>query len=163
MAFDAGLSFQPGTSIDRAQTAGGDAGMSNRGASPVQDAIRVLSLKIPKMVGQGSPINPSLLGGGPGFGPGGPQDFLQLLQKFLAGASGQPGMQAPQAMPQAPTPAFTMGVTTGGQAPPPPPTGYQTNFDTQAPTFGGPSVNQPIGGLKGATGFTKPSFQLWGS
>jgi len=172
MAFDAGLSFGPGQD-PRQANAGGDAGPSNRGMSPIQDAIRILSLKIPHGGGMPGAVNPMLLNGqgAGGFGPGGmgsfgpnQNSFMQFLARYMVGQGNAPS---------APTPNVTPGIVQGDHVPPPQ-VGYQIppnlgggmTFDPsqRSPNTGvngGANTNtSPVGG--GAGSFTAPSFRLWG-
>lgn len=166
--FDAGLSFQPGQD-PRQANAGGDAGPSNHGQANIQDAIRILSLKIPKVGGMNGSVNPMLMNGmgSGGFGVGGQQGFLQLLAKMMAG-QGNGGF----GVPSAPTPNVTPGIVPGDHVPPPP-GGYQLPGNLGGASFdpaqrspntginGGANTSaSPIGGQAG--GFTPPSFRLWG-
>jgi hypothetical protein len=157
MAFDAGLSFQPGQTPSG--SIGGREGQS-AGANPVQDAIRVLSLRIPKMTGQ-SPFPQATAPGMQGVGPGG---FAALLRQLIQGM-GQPEMGQPgMAIPSAPAPTTTPGVNPGTQVPSPPAGGFKTDFGSmgsEAPQFDGPTPGVDQGGLKPPVTFARPSFQLW--
>lgn len=145
-----GMTFSPGS----------DKGPS---ASPVQDAIRLLSFRMPSVVGQGAPSPPGVLagtppppggGGMPGQGMGGPpgtgagpvnpilEQFLRLLMQGGMGAQGAGGAG--------------MGWA------PPPSVGYTPPVD-HAP---GPSqppapVNQP-GPVASAPGPSAPAANPWG-
>lgn len=122
-----GQTFSPANS----QASGGPSGS----APTLQDAIRLLSFRLPTNVGASAPAAPGLLGGGsqgapmgggmPGateswlqtlFGGGGGQQlppFLAALQERIRAQGGMPG--APGGMPGGPGPM----PGGGGQAPPP--------------------------------------------
>lgn len=158
--FNAGLSFQPGQTTAPGAARGGPApgATGAQGANPIQQAIKVLMLKFPRMADQGQPIpGPLAMGqGGAGLGAG-MNPYAAMLQQLLA----RSGMSAPT--PNV-VPGLVASPATGGseglpslpQAQSQPDGFYKTESG-----FGGPSANQPIGGLKGATTFSKPSFQLW--
>lgn len=136
-----GLSFAP-TAQNQAQTQNGG------GLSPVQQAIKILSLRIPQNTGP-SGISPNALLTGPGSAglgsAGGGVDLLAFLRRLL-----QPGMQAgtlAQGMndnPMAPAmasgvllPHITPGSGAGPMAPQPGP-----GVPTFPPTGGGPVVDR---------------------
>jgi hypothetical protein len=164
MAFDAGLSFGPNQAGPGGkQSLTGDAGPGGP-SNPVQDAIRVLSLRIPKMAN--SPFPQAMA---PGMGGVGPQGFAMLLQHLMGGL-GQQG-----SMGSAPAPTTTPGIVPGDNIPRPP-NGYAgpgTSFDPSQrspntgfngggnPSFSGPTPGVDQGGLKPPTSFGAPSFQLW--
>ena len=122
MAEDFGLTFSPTTSLNK------DRNAANADANgPVQEAIRTLSLRIPKVTGgKGLAPQPLLNSmGSQGLGtPGGMN--LEMLLKMLFGQGGgmnPQGMGQTQPMPggsmgaPAPMPNFSPGV--GGSAPTP--------------------------------------------
>jgi hypothetical protein len=97
MPGEMGLSFAPTAQNTKDQPAGG----SN--ATPIQDAIRVLSLRIPSFAGGRSGSFSPLLGGEapfvppgmPGMGGDGPMDLEELLRRMF----GQGGAPAPVVRP----------------------------------------------------------------
>lgn len=99
MAGEFGVSFSPTGKNDQQQDGGAN-------ATPIQDAIKVLSLKIPQFVGARGIAPEQLLGGPgsaglPGMGgglPGGLEDFLRRLFGQMGGGMGG-GMAAPQGPP----------------------------------------------------------------
>jgi hypothetical protein len=116
--------------------------------APIQEAIRVLSLQMPRVVGASSPSPAALLAGQPGVGGGGiggPTSnpiIEQLLRALMAGGLGQngpamgdsgiPGLPGAPPAPRAPVlPGFTW--TQPPQAPPP-----------QQHTGGGESMRPPM-------------------
>lgn len=166
MSFDAGLSFQPNAQPSQ-QNAGGDAGPTDRGANPVQDAIRILSLRLPRVVGQaptsGALLNgPGMAGLGAGFA-GNPANFMALLQRFISGQGGpgtpagaipnvgfvNPNQGQPQptqgsigaSMPQWQGQTQNTGITGLG------------NFNTSPQFSGTNNADLPLGGLKGPFNF----------
>lgn len=118
-----GISFSPfGNDNPNNNNQRGDSG----GATPSpQEAIRVLSLRVPRTVGVASPIPSMLLnaqggggfggGGGPqGMPPGGMEELLRrLFGQAAQGPMGMPSMAAPMGAPAGAPPAG------GGSAPPP--------------------------------------------
>lgn len=107
MATDFGLSFSPATTLDRTKTQADP-------NAPVQEAIRTLSLRIPKVTG-GKGIAPGpLLNslGGQGMGMPGGMGLEQLIA-MLFGQKRQPqGPQSPGGAPLAPgTASFGAGQT----------------------------------------------------
>src|SRR5262245_11324546 len=103
MARELGVSFSPSGGEDRQATQG-----APRGGSPIQDAIKTISLRIPKFagsgpVGAGAPnallqgpggagLSAQLGAGGPSHQAGmGPMNLQQFLQAIFSGM-GQPGM-----------------------------------------------------------------------
>ena len=131
---DFGVSFMPGANGAGGQ---GDPQGQQPAGSPLQQAIKFLSLRLPRFTGPGA-LAPEALLNAPGAGglPGGPESLTALLQQ-LAGMQQPPGMSpmapsggssggggplnypggSPQQMPriqQAPTPRVTPG---GGPAP----------------------------------------------
>lgn len=118
-----GQTFSPANS----QASGGPSGS----APTLQDAIRLLSFRLPTNVGASAPAAPALLAGGPQTLAGMPQGTESWLQTlFGGGAGGQlpPFLQALQerlrtqgGMPGAPggQPGMPGAPGGGGQAPPP--------------------------------------------
>jgi hypothetical protein len=93
MAFDFGLSFQPGADQGNGTNQNEPQGP---GPTPVQSAVKLLSLRLPSVVGAQA-ISPQALLQSPGSaGLGGgqmtPDAFLALLKKLM----GQSGAQVPQ-------------------------------------------------------------------
>lgn len=126
MADNFGLSFSPLGDRNGGQNDPREGG--GAGASPIQDAIRVLSLRIPQFAGPGS-IAPQQLLNSPGAAgiappgglqPGGLEQFLKFLFGQMAGASGmQPTAPMPGGMPGAPGGAAPPKIGPGVQAPAP--------------------------------------------
>ena len=87
-----GLSFAPGQNDDTNRMGGGQA------QTPVQEAIRILSLRLPRLLGAGAPTSPALMGGPGGMargsaGLGGPPSnpiIEQLLRAIFGGAAVPP-------------------------------------------------------------------------
>jgi hypothetical protein len=141
MAFDVGLNFAPGSQQPtRPQVPG----------SQVPDAIKVLSLRFPQIMGGQGGIAPSPLmtapGAGGGFGPTGvvgEHPLVTLLKHLLTG--GGPGMAPPQGMPTgmptgaAGTPGTTPHVTPGLG----PSQGPSMPVPTQRPNLPGAPVPTP--------------------
>jgi hypothetical protein len=126
-----GLSFQPGTD----QGNGQGNGQQDPNASPIQSAVKLLSLRLPSVVGAQA-ISPQALLQSPGSaGLGGgnmtPEAMLALLKKLMQQSGGQ---MPPQAQQQpsfsspgsaAGSPSMNRGGTPSGftpapSAPPPP-------------------------------------------
>ena len=138
-----GISFSPNNQGGPMGKAGqsGQAGVTDT-ASPIQQAIRILSLRIPRVVSQGAPINQSLLSG-PGsaglntgglsldellrrlFGvqPGGQVPALPAQQSVGSPQSAIAAMSQPAAPSWAPSPSaapsplFTPGINPGAPTP----------------------------------------------
>lgn len=155
MAF--GLSFVPGQSqLDR-QPGGGGGGAQPR-SSPVQQAIQMLSLRLPHVVGaQALAPGPLLQGPGaagvPSAGGGGIEALLRLL--FGVGPQGggpisptgapiTPGPSGRYEVPpmRVPQPRVTAGLLPTGQSWPRPP-GTGPAYGPLPPTAGGPSLPSP--------------------
>lgn len=83
---DVGLTFSPTSDQSNAQqrTPGGG------GLSPVQDAIRILSFKLPTVLGPGAITPGSNLGQPYGLGDSVIQEWLRQLMMGVGGASGSP-------------------------------------------------------------------------
>jgi hypothetical protein len=140
---DFGMSFSP--------LGQGNPDQKPQGAPQVQEAIRTLSLGIPRVVGGQSPIPQALLpgarGGGsqavptmggvaPGAAPGGFEELLRRLFGLAPAMEGpmdgrlspgpmQPGAPPPMAPPKTPTPIFQPidpGARTLGESAPMAPT-----------------------------------------
>lgn len=96
-------------------------GQASPGAvqSPVQDAIKIISFRMPSTVGASAPAPASLLGGptpqGPGLGGGLMQEFLKRLLLGQQPQGAAPMATATPATPAMPTP---MGGLSTGQASP---------------------------------------------
>lgn len=136
MAMDMGMSFNPGAQTRQP----GEAPTGGAGQTPIQDAIRTLSLRIPHFRGPGlapqplmaSPGASGVMGGGM-MGGGMPGGLQQLLQQIFGQMGGGAGAQAPSAS-SVPLPNFTPG---GGGALQPPgdfaPGSYQPPAPPQQP------------------------------
>jgi hypothetical protein len=106
----------------------------SRGTSPVQEAIQLLRLRVPKFSGAPPPaIPPGLMAGGPG-GP--PDDIMRKLQMLFSAMMGPQAPSAPNA------PSFGQQRTS---AP----------FNPMSAVAGGQTFGQPF---QNATGFPLPSF-----
>ena len=170
MSFDAGLSFQPGQAPQ--QGAMGRGGSAN----PVQDAIRVLSLRFPTLSGGANPFPQA---GAPGSQGIGQQGFAQLLQQLIRNmGQGMPAAPGQSGMNSLPAPTTAPGILPGDR-PQAPAGGYQGNFSGSAsfdpsqrspntgingggnPSYSGPTPGVDQGGLKPPVGFSMPAFQLW--
>jgi hypothetical protein len=145
-----GLSFAPFA---------GKQGYGDQGGgqlSPVQEAIQILSLRRPTVVGASAPgpnglINPNAPGGPGGAGAPGGMDFSALLQTLLKQFGGQyqapqmpkfgdqaqqpGGSYAPPQLPKVPPPGFDFG-----QGPKTPEPGPMAPPPLQSPT---PPARQP--------------------
>jgi hypothetical protein len=81
---DAGISFSPAQNQPTGQAGGG---MSKPGATPLQDAIKLLSFKLPTNVGAGAPSPSQIMGGptalGAQLGNGVANDWLMALFRGL--------------------------------------------------------------------------------
>lgn len=156
-----GIDFQPGAQQDQNGLGGG-----TPGASPLESVVRLLSLRLPTVVGARGLAPQQLLGGGPGVGGaalgGNPNSaqVLQWLQQLLAGngtAAPSGGTFAPNGPPssgnrtQIPSPIFRPGGGGDGSGPivktPPttPPTGTPIGTPTVPPGSGQPGsvVTEP--------------------
>jgi hypothetical protein len=144
MASELGIGFLPGGQGDdfRAPAPGAE------GATPLQQAIKFLSLRLPRFSGQGALAGPGLMGG-----PGGPapDELLKLLRR-LGGIGSWAGSGGGGAGP-APPPVFTPGArgpSAGGpvsgsptpapiwRAPRMPRARFQTSSDAPLPDGGTP-------------------------
>lgn len=134
-----GFSFQPGADSGPGGMQDHMVGPASGGSNP-QQAVKVLSLRVPKTLPSNAPVSTALLNGQGSAAPGaqGLTSLVQaLMQVFQPHApQGAPGMPSPGG-PQAPTsaPQFPSGA--------PQPTGpeFQGNYDTppmqNAPVFEG--------------------------
>lgn len=108
---DLGMSFSP---FNQDASGKAQAGQT-AGAAPVQDAIKILSLRTPTVVGASAPAPQSLLGGptvqGGSVGTAGSADALQALLRRLLMA------QAPSAAPGGQPPSSPFALTPGATAP----------------------------------------------
>src|SRR6185295_1715314 len=105
-----GLTFSP---INAPQ------GQGSAGQSPLQDAIKLLSFKLPTVVGAGTGsgfLGPPTLAGGLGPSDGGMNQFLMQLLKGIVPDAGGPA-DAP-VMGQPPRPAVQFPQATPPQLPP---------------------------------------------
>jgi hypothetical protein len=93
--------------------------------SPVQEAIKLLSLRLPRYVGQGSPIPQGLLsspgmaglqGGMPGMAGQQGNPIAEMLMRMISGGFGGSGSQMTQPF-GAPPPKVVPGVNEGEPAP----------------------------------------------
>ena len=111
---DFGLQFSPASTMNRPQQQGASGGDPNQG---VQDAIRTLSLRVPRVSGaQGfSPLINAP--GGQGVTLPGGMSLDQLLMQLFGGQRqpGQPSMGG--SMGQSFQPSFTPGITQGEPSP----------------------------------------------
>ena len=114
-----GVNFQPGSNQDEARN-----GSPRPGASGVQEAIKVLSLRLPKVVGaQGVTPMPLLTSQGAGGNPRVDSVVNQIMQRFAP-------TQAPQApAPQTAGPNFAGDIGAMYSTPPAMP-----NWPTSAPS-----------------------------
>lgn len=96
MPFPLGLSFQPG--VNQGPSAGGGA-RSGTPSTPLQSAIKVLSLRMPSVVGARAPAPQLLLqgGGSQALGIGGATGdaSIQLLRRLFETSHAQPPTQMP--------------------------------------------------------------------
>lgn len=127
-----GQSFLPGGNDDRMRQDQAGAGPSN----PIQEAIKVLSLKLPRVVGAGAPAPQELLTGLGGAGVQNP--IAQILQQMF-------GQGSPQAA------GGAMGGESGAGMPAPPPSGGKPRIDIiPAPSLpggtAGPGPGEGMGG-----------------
>jgi hypothetical protein len=139
MANPIGQSFAPLGDEDMQNRANG-----NQGASPVQEAIKTLSMRMPRTVGAGAPAPAALLNslGGAGLptpmGGGQPDNpLLEALKRLLGGALGGSGL-----------PSFGGGVSSplsalGGSAPPPSPMEQTGKPRVQYQDLGGGVADDP--------------------
>src|SRR5262245_34915792 len=145
---DIGLSFAP--------TQGNNGSMNRQPAqSPVMDAIRILSFRIPQTLGASAPIDPSLLAGQGGQGPSGINTAALIqawLQRFFGANSAGALRGAAPAGPSTPsTPSVVYGITPSAppspviQLPPPP-----VSYPSPPPPRTGPS-NGAMVDLQGAS------------
>lgn len=139
-----GVNFQPGTQ-DQQQN-----GQQRTAPQNVQEAIRVLSLRLPKVVGANSVAPQALLGSqGGGANPRVDSVVQQILQRMFPQAA-PPSASVPQApapmipppMPQAPPPPMGGGIDANGIPPAnlaPPPSFPQTPaappYEPRMPTY----------------------------
>lgn len=136
-----GLSFSPTQQNSNTQNPNNQSPTAGGSGSPIQDAIKVLSLRIPHITGPGGIAPPGLLNsaGGAGMPQGGAGGLEEFLRR-LFGGQGIPGMGA------APPPNVIPGVGGGpGENPlPSPPGGF--NPSPAPPPPSGP----PMGGANPA-------------
>ena len=132
-AYSPGLSFQPGATAT---------GQGQSRETPLQSAVKLLSLRLPTVVGARSPIPQALIGGsgmGPqGLGAYGAGSLEALIAQLMQAANGGQGGQGPgpgPGAPNIPAPIFKPGGGGGGTETEPPP--------TQTPPGGGGGPNQP--------------------
>jgi len=133
-----GVNFQPGLQDQQAQP---NSGSSPSGSSQgVQEAIKVLSLRLPKVVGANA-VAPSALLSAQGSGGNPRVDSIveQVLRKYFPQAA-----QGPQAMPNAPSNAVNVSGGATGYRPP------------QAPPSNSPWSNLPR--VVADTPITPPSY-----
>jgi hypothetical protein len=141
MADDFGLSFSP---LGNAQQGYGQ-NAPNQQTNPLQEAIQILSLRRPRVVGATSPIPGPLLNG-QGGGMNGMSAIIQNLLSQFGGQSpyqgffGNEGHTGPSAGPGPvlPTPRITPGQ---GGAPPAPPAPW--SMPPSSPSMPGPVGNPP--------------------
>lgn len=142
MGMDIGQSFSPTDAAQQNQQQTGQ-------LTPVQQAIKILSLRIPHQ-GGASAITPNALLTAPGAAGlvGGPMDIMAILRRLL-----QPGGgvgPAPAGLSNAPVPNVTPGGPPGlpsmpffGAAPPPPPPSMTPLPGPGTPTTG-PGDQGPV-------------------
>jgi hypothetical protein len=129
-----GLSFMPGA--DDPQQQQGEA------ASPLQSAIKLLSLRLPTVTGARGIAPQGLLHGQGAGGLMGNQSLMAWLQQVLSGgmAGGAPGM--------APTPKVTPGIDDparrGGRVPAPEAVFNQEEFLKRVPGGGFGNTGRPM-------------------
>src|SRR3990167_9372355 len=111
-----GKSFAPGADIPM-NGQGGPNGSRPRGLSP-QQAVKILSLRVPESLPSNAPVNRSLLTSPGGAAPvaGGLQSLIQQLIQSFKPAAGAPG-GAPGQTTRMPVPGLQPGMG-GGAAPP---------------------------------------------
>lgn len=122
-----GFSFAPGAdqqTRDQAMPGGG----APRGTSP-QQAVKILSLRVPKQLPSNAPVSRELLNGPGGAGaPGLTSMIQQLMQAFRPKTDQFPQSPAPQPMPeQAQPPTLQHPIPSSPGAPPPL---FEGNIDT---------------------------------
>lgn len=85
-----GQSFSP-TSGNANNPYGNRTGVGASNASPVMDAIKILSFRVPQVLGPNAPVAQSLIAGPGGATPMGSNAALtdQFFQRFFGGAGGQ--------------------------------------------------------------------------
>jgi hypothetical protein len=114
---DIGIGFLPQDEQGYRQQQGA---FSGEGITPLQAAVKFLSLRLPRFAGSGSIVAQPLLPGGPGGRPN-PEDLPGLLRR-LGGLGRGPGfepMPAGGPAPRAPGPIWTPGSRHGGPGPGP--------------------------------------------
>jgi hypothetical protein len=110
-----------------------DGSVARRGGpspAPIQEAIKVLSLQMPRVVGASAPNAASLMAGAPGAGGGGlggPTSnpiLEQLLRALFAGGAGgggqMPGLPGAPPPPARPVPGFDWSTPPVPRVPAPP-------------------------------------------
>lgn len=137
-----GVSFMPGQQDDQTKKPGSEA---------PQDAIKTLNLAIPRVVGAGSPVNPSMLFGAgsqgmPTNGFGGLEAFLRRLFGQMPPAAPSAGPVSPGGAPLPPTGSngrINVPGTEPGAPPAAPPPPGRTPFNPSW-TFGEAGAEQPL-------------------
>ena len=109
MASPFGISFVPGAQPDNQNGMSGGRGGASR--NPIQEAVKILSLRLPKFYGSGS-IAPAPLLQAPG-GMGQPGARGNVTAQALAQMAGLPMAQPSMAAPQIPTLGGGTDTTTG--------------------------------------------------
>jgi hypothetical protein len=144
-----GVTFMPqGDAVYRK-----DGGADTAGVTPIQEAVKVLSLRVPKVLGN-NPLAPLALLTAPGGGalPAGMLEAL-MRQRFGPAAEimGQPNLTPPPAQtPQAPVTPPPASVSTSPPQSAPPPVPQPVVAGTGAsepPPVGPPPVAQPFSGV----------------
>ena len=172
MARPFGLSFVPGQPKEAGSpSGGGPLGQS----SPVQQAIQMLSLRLPRVLGaQG--LAPSALMQAPGgAGLGAPPQLEQILQALFGfglrspslAPSGLVGGQAPPMRPSAPPPlprieAGVRGPAIPGQRPGVPPLPNSGGWPPASPTLPTPAYT-PVPGRPRGYGNAPDNWRPFGS
>ena len=133
-----GISFSP---LDS-----GDSGNSKTGpTNPVQEAIKILSFRMPTVVGAGAPSPGALMGGPSGNGTQIGNDIAeQWIRRFLMGqggqagtsSAGQPGAPQQPSGPSGVSPLPNPNVTFGAPAAPRVPLPPTTNPSSPPPQTG---------------------------
>jgi hypothetical protein len=129
--------------------------------APIQEAIRVLSLQMPRVAGASAPTAQSMMAGAPGAGGGGlggptSNPIIEQLLRALFGGQGQmgggqmPGLPgAPPAPPQNPFPGFGFVQPPVRPTPPPmgPPPAMTSSMGEQPSKAPASPMFNPLGGF----------------
>lgn len=145
---DVGLSFSPTSAPS--QYGGAQGNRTGSPSSPVMDAIKILSFRVPQTLGQGAPIAQPFLAGTGGAGPSGIDNsalVLQWLNRFFGGGLSQAGPTGLGAPPSS-APSGPFGGDLGAGAPVPP-------SDGGHPAFTFPASRPPSGTTDLATAIAR--------